>query len=152
MEFSKNTILIENICLVQIRSVDGIVNIPNLNTVYHTPSKVSLQKNSKNTPSGVLHNKRLNIYYPGLSSTDFDKFNDLLRGVYQVYVKLDNYDIYEVSSNEFPMECNTSYNLTRGHNIQFTSSSPIPIKYRDNQPVEGINIDGFDYDFDFYVS
>ena len=152
MQFDKNSDLIHNICLVQIKSIDDTVDLSTLTSIYHSPSSINLTKNSNNTPNGILHKKNLNLFYPGISNDVFDRFNELVRGAYQVYIKTDNNDIYEVASTFFPMDCKTNYNITNGHSITFESSSPIPIKYIDNQPGEGINISGFDYELDFYLS
>ncbi|MFC0605913.1 hypothetical protein [Winogradskyella pulchriflava] len=150
MELSKNTDLFNAICLVQIKSVTDIVDIPDLQTIYHTPSKISFTINSSPNESGVLHRKRLTLNYPGLSTADFNKFHKLLHGEYQVFIKLDNNDIYEVASITQPLELASTYN--QHHSLVFSGSSPIPVKYRDNQPGTGIEIDGFNYDFNFYLS
>lgn len=152
MTFDKNSELILNVCLLQIRSVDDVVNIPALQTIYHTPSKITLTNQSENTESGGLHKKRITLNYPGLSSLDFDNFNSLIKGNYQAFVKLDNNDIYEVASSFFPLECATTFDIKEGHALIFSGGSPFPIKYRDNQSDPGINVSGFDYTFDFYVS
>lgn len=152
MDFLKNSDLHNSICLVQIRSVDTTVNIPDLTTIYHTPSKINFNYSSSTTASGVLHKRTLSLSYPGLSTVDFDKFNDLTRGVYQIYLKMDNGDIYEFSPAQIPSGCSINYNLKTGHELRFTSNAPIPIKFRENQPDDGINVSGFDYDFDFYLS
>lgn len=152
MEFNKNTELIQNICLVQIRSIDDVVNIPNLTTIYHTPSSISLTGSTKNTESGSLITKKLSLSFPGLSTTDFSKFHSLVKGAYQVFVKTTTNDIYEIASEQYFMTCSTRFNINRGHTLSFEADSFIPYKYRDNQPTPGINIDGFDYELDFYLS
>jgi len=152
MEFNKNANLVLDVCLVQIKSVDQTVDITQLTTVYHTPSKITYTGSTKNTPNGVLNDKRLTLNYPGLSSEDFDKFYDLVRGVYQVYIKTTTNDVYEVASDRFFMECSTTFNIKTGHSLVFKTQSSIPVKFRENQPADGINISGFDYDFNFYVS
>ncbi|MFI1771012.1 hypothetical protein [Thalassobellus citreus] len=152
MEFNKNNSLIQDICLVQIKSIDDVVSIPNLTTIYHTPSKITYKQSSKVTDAGVLITKTLSLSYPGLSTTDFEKFNDLLRGVYQVYVKTTTHDIYEVASNKFFMQCSSSFDIKKGHTLVFKNASPVPVKFHDNQTAEGINIDGFDYHLDFNLS
>ncbi|WP_422105560.1 hypothetical protein [Winogradskyella sp.] len=151
MVFNKNGNLITNICLVQIKSVNNNVDISNLTTVYHTPSKITLTNSSSTTESGVLHRKRLSLSYPGLSESDFEKFNDLVAGEYQIMIKTEDNEVYELSSVELPLPCTTSYS-TNGHQIVFSGSSPIPYKYRGAQTDDGINIDGFNYDFNFYLS
>jgi len=152
MSFIKNETLINNICLVQIKSVDNTIDLPQLTTVYHTPSKITYTQNTKLKRSGSEIKKTLSLFYPGLSTLDFDKFNNLTKGAYQVYIKLDNNDIYEVASDYAFMVCATSFNIKTGHKLTFTTTTSIPIKFRDTQPEEGINIDGFDYNFDFYLS
>lgn len=152
MEFSKNGTLLETICLVQIKSVDGVADIPSLTTIYHTPSKIQYNQSTNHSENGILVNKTLTLSYPGLSTSDFDKFNSLTRGAFQVYIKTSENNIYEVASEYFFMKPTTSFTMGQGWQLQFKSTSPIAVKYRDNQPTEGINIDGFDYDFDFYVS
>ena len=128
------------------------MDIPELTPVYHTPSKISLSKGIQLTEQGVLNKKRMSFTYPGLSQEDFDKFNDLARGVYQLFFKLDNNDIYEFTAKNFPAECNMSFNLESGHQLVFTSDSPFPFKYVDTQTGPGIVLGGFNYDFDFYLS
>ena len=152
MVFDKNSETLHNICLVQIKSADASVDIPELTAVYHTPSKIRFSNSSKNDDNGIIHRKSLSLFYPGLSSVDFEKFNDLVRGVYQIMVKLKNDDIYELSPFKFPMECKTDFTYQEGHVLLFTSDSPITVKYRGNQPIEGIDEDGFNYTFDFYLS
>lgn len=151
MEFNKNQKIITNICLVQIKSVSANVDLPNLTKVYHTPSKITLTKSSSTGDSGVLHNKRLALSYPGLSDNDFEKFHDLVSGEYQIMVKTDDYKVYELSSLELPLKCTTNFS-NNVHQIVFSGSSPIPYKYRDTQPGDGITVDGFNYDFNFYLS
>ena len=152
MEFTKNDTLINTICLVQIKSIDAVVEIPALTTIYHTPSKISFSISNKQNAAGVLINKKLSLAFPGLSTEDFTKFSNLVRGAFQVFIKTTSNDIYEVASQAFFMSCSTSFNLNSGHTLNFESSSPIAVKFRDNQTQEGINIDGFDYEFDFYLS
>lgn len=152
MDFNKNTVLIQNICLVQIRSVDDVIDIPALKTVYATLSKISLTGNSKNTNAGILTSKRLTLTYPGISTTDFNKFQSLVRGAYQVYVKTTENDIYEVASVPFFMTCTTSFDNFNNHQLVFSSNSPEPIKFIENQEPIGILIDGFNYDLDFNLS
>ena len=151
MEFNKNEKIITNICLVQIKSVSANVDLPNLTTVYHTPSKITLTKSSSTTDAGVLHRKRLSLNYPGLSEEDFEKFHDLVSGEYQIMIKTDDNKIYELSSVELPLPCTANFS-NNVHQLVFSGSSPIPYKYRDTQPGDGITIDGFNYDFNFYLS
>jgi hypothetical protein len=150
MEFNKNKNTITNICLVQIKSISDNVDLPNLTTIYHTPSKISLTNSSSTTIAGVLHRKRLTLNYPGLSDTDFEKLHDLVGGEYQIMVKTQDHKVYEIASIDLPLQCTTSYN--NSHQIVFYGSSPIPFKYRDTQPGDGIVIDGFNYEFNFYLN
>lgn len=152
MQFNRNSSLVNNICLVQIKSVDAVVSIPSLTTMYHTPSKITYTQNSKAGDDGVLIKKKLSLYYPGLSDTDFEKFNSLCRGAYQVYVKTDKNEVYELASDYFFMTCSTSFNMQTGWQVNFEHDSSIPVKYRGIQELDGITTDGFDYDFDFYLS
>lgn len=151
MEFLKNTILVEDICLVQIQSADAVISIPDLTTIYHTPSKITLTGSNRMTENGVLTDQRLSLVYPGLSDEDFTKFHDMVRGVYQVFIKTMNNDVYELSSTRFFMECENTFNIRTGQSLTFKNSTPIPAKYRGNYAGEGINVGGFDYDFDFYL-
>ena len=66
-------------------------------------------------------------------------------------IKLSNNDIYELASLQFPMACSTSYSVGSGHVLSFSVTSPITIKYRGNQAEDGVSVDGFNYDFNFYL-
>ncbi|TXE18603.1 hypothetical protein ES692_06050 [Psychroserpens burtonensis] len=159
MEFLKNQSLINNICQVQIKSVLNVIDIPSYSNnaavasfidFYSSPSKITLSNRSRLTDNGPLHNKTLSLSYPGLSTTDFETFSKLIKGEYLVLVKLNNNDIYEITSKHYPMSCTTSYR--DGHIINFSNESPIPIKFRENQSSTGIESSGFNYDFNFYLS
>lgn len=157
MEFAKNSNLIVNICNVYIRSTDAVVNLPELQAVYHTPSKISYTSNGTATENGNLHTKTLRLTYPGLSTLDFDKFNTLIKGVYQVYVALNTGEVYEVASTQFPMQCRTEYTIQSGHQLLFTSTAPFSIAYIDTvAPIPGqvaTPLDQmFNYDFDFNLA
>ena len=152
MEFYKNLILLQHICLVQIRSVDAVLDIPSLKNLYATPSKINLTGSYKQTDSGVIISKKLTLSYPGISPTDFDKFQNLTNGAFQIYVKTTTNDIYEVATQQFFMECSATFNIETGHQLTFSNTSPIPIKYIENQPNNGIAVLGFDYDLNFNLS
>lgn len=149
MEFLKNDDLLNNICLVQIKSADHVVDISDFIDLYSTPSKITCTNTSKLDAAGALHTKNLQLSYPGLSATDFNKFDALIKGNYQVLIKLYNNDIYELASLQIPMACSTSYSAGSGHALNFSVTSPMTIKYRDNQAGDGISVDGFNYDFNF---
>ncbi|WP_044403387.1 hypothetical protein [Lacinutrix sp. Hel_I_90] len=151
MEFNKNSELLQRICLAQIKSVDATVSIPEFLQIFSTPSKITFRNRTSLSPSGVMHTKQLSLFYPGLSDQDFNKFHELVKGNYQVLVKLNNNAIYEIASLQIPMECNTSFTLGDGHALTFESTSPIAVKYRDTQETDGITVDGFNYDFNFYL-
>lgn len=152
MELLKNEALINDICLVQIKSIDDVIDIPELTTIYHTPSKITYKESSKYTDAGVLITKKLTLSYPGLSNLDFSKFNSLLRGAFQIFVKTNTNDIYEISSANFFMQASTTFDFKSGHSIVFSNKTPIPVKFRETQEDTGITIDGFDYNFDFYIA
>ena len=152
MDFNKNQELIQNICLVQLKSVDAVVDLNELTQIYFTPSKIKLTGTTKHTESGVLVTKRLRLNYPGISATDFNKFHNLTRGAFQVFIKTTENNIYEIASDAFFMTCSIVLDNLKHHVLNFYNSSPIPIKFIDNQPESGINTDGFDYDFKFYLS
>ena len=157
MELSKNPQLITNICKVQIRSTDAVVSLPTLSDIYHTPSKIQYSISSKRTKNGPLHTKTLRLSYPGLSETDFIKFDELLRGVYQVFIKLQDNKVYEVSNTRYPMSCSTSYNIRSGHEVVFNTTAPLSIKYIgiDDSGLTGkpgILEEQFDYYFDFNLA
>ena len=151
MEFSKNSELVTNICTVQIKSVNTVVDLSDLTTLYHTPSSIRLSNSGSLTVDGPLHKRTLSLKFPGLSTTDFSKFATLLKGQYQILVKLTNGDIYEIASNYYPMSLTTAFGFT-AHQLSFSGSHPFGIKYRGNQPEDGITIDGFNYDFNFYLN
>ena len=157
MLLEKNSQLINRICKVQIRSVDGVVDIPTLADIYHTPSSIQYTISSSRTKNGPLHTKTLRLGYPGLSEDDFSKFDTLLRGVYQVMVKLQDNKVYEVSNSRYPMSCSTSYNIGTGHEVVFTVASPLNITYIgvDDSGITGkpgIFDEQFDYYFDFNLA
>lgn len=152
MVLDKNTQVIHNVCLVQIKSADATIDLSELTTIYHTPSKITLSLSSAPTDNGTLHKKMLALNFPGLSTTDFNKFNEIVRGAFQVMVKLTTNDIYELASINFPMTCSIAFDINTGFRLLFQSDSQIPFKFRANQPEEGITTDGFNYDFNFYLS
>lgn len=147
----KNENLILNICRVFIRSVDNVVDIPSLQTVYHTPSRISMSLNGSMTANGALVNKRIGLSYPGLAPDDFQKFNKLSKGMYQVYIELDNGETYEVASTQFPMSCDTSFDIGRGHELVFSSTAPADVRYLGTNE-SGVLEEMFDYDFDFNLA
>lgn len=150
MDLSRNTKLITNICLVQIKSVHGVADVSAFQDIYSTPSKIILRIATRNTDDGVLHNKNLSLSYPGLSSDDFQNFESLTGDQFQILYKLHNNDIYQLSSEHQPLNLNVNY--SNNHTLIFTGSSFLPVKYRANQPNDGINIDGFNYDLNFFLS
>lgn len=153
MVFNKNTDLFQNICLVQIRSIDHVVDLSSLTTIYHTPSKIQYGVSSGRTDAGNSHKKTLTLSYPGLSTEDFSKFDQLIRGAYNVYIKLENDDVYEIATVEFPMEVDTTYNINTGHQLRFTSTGPVRPKFLGNQAEKPeIELEHFDYFFDFKVA
>ena len=87
----------------------------------------------------------------GLSATGFIKFDALIKGNYQVLIKLYNNDIYQLASLQIPMACSTAYSAGSGHALNFSVTSPKSLKYIDNQTSDGITIDGFNYNFNFYL-
>lgn len=152
MELEKNDSLVLNICKVLIRSTDDVVDIPSLQKIYHTPSMISFTKSTTETADGTLINKNLRLSYPGLSESDFSKFNKLTKGVYQVYIELEDGKVFEVASSQLPMSCSTSFDISRGHELVLSSTSPEELIYL------GSNVPGeepiaeqkvFNYDFDF---
>lgn len=152
MDFSKNEDLLTNICMVQIRSVHDLVSIPEFEKVYHTPSSITSSVSSSLKSEGTLHKVRLKLKFPGLSQEDFSKFHKLLVDEYQILIKLDNNDVYEVGSVIYPNKITTSYSK-KGHQLNFSTSTPLkPLSFRGNFPEEGINVDGFNYNFDFYLN
>lgn len=150
MDFQKNETLILNICHVQIKSISEAVSIPDFKDIYSTPSKITLSKSSSLSDDGVVHKKQLTLSYPGLSSADFDKFNELIKGEYIILAKTDTGDIYQLCTERYPMQCNTRF--SNNHTINFTGDSPINIKFIENQEGIGIDSDGFQYDFNFFLS
>lgn len=157
MSFEKNAELINTICQVQVRSVDNAVTVPVLSEIYHTPSKIRYSINSRRTDHGNLHTRTLRMTYPGLSEADFENFDSLLRGVYQVFVKLQNQKVYELSNTRYPMSCSSSFDLRTGHQLVFTNRSPFTINYvgddtPDNSGKGPVFDEFFDYTFDFNLA
>lgn len=152
MVLEKNENLVLNICKVWIRSKDLTVDIPQLQKVYHTPSQITFISGNTNTPNGNLVNKTLRLSYPGLSSTDFQKMYQLARGVYQVYCELAKGDVFELASTMFPMSCDTTFDINRGHELVFSSRSPEEARFlytSDSGNTTPGQEELFDYDFDF---
>lgn len=158
MVLEKNTAIINTICQVRIRSTDNVVDIPSLSQVYHTPSKIRYSASSSRTKNGNLHRKTLRLTYPGLSQEDFKKFDALIKGVYQVLVRMQNNEVYELASTQFPMSCTSSFNLEGGHDLTFNVSAPLDMKYLgvDESDLTGKSgsflVDQFNYDFDFNLA
>ena len=157
MQLEKNTELINNICKVQIRSTDGVVDLPSLSSIYFTPSKIQYSISSSRNKNGTLHNKTLRLSYPGLEEDDFSNFDTLVRGVYQIYIQLQNGKVYEISNTRYPMSCSTSFSVTSGHEIVFSVSAPMNIKYIgvDDSGITGkpgLLDEQFDYDLDFNLA
>lgn len=155
MVLEKNDNLVLNICKVLIRSTDQIVDVPTLQRIYHTPSLITYFSNGSNTVNGNLFDKNINLSYPGLGATDFEKFNNLIKGTFQVYMELENGEIYEVATTRFPMSCSSGFDINRGHQLVFASRAPEPIKYiATNLPGDGPIVleEMFDYDFDFNLA
>ncbi|UOY07736.1 hypothetical protein L0P88_04095 [Muricauda sp. SCSIO 64092] len=154
MVLEKNSELIINIYKVMIRSTDLAADLPSLQTIYHTPSKIGFTSRGENTRHGNLYTKTLRLSYPGLSTLDFENFNELLRGTYQVYLELEGGEIYEVATSQFPMECTTDFGMDSGHQVVFSSTSPYSFSYvttvipGQSPPLEEI----FDFDFDFNLA
>ncbi|KAB8156164.1 hypothetical protein EZY14_002795 [Kordia sp. TARA_039_SRF] len=151
MDLSKNNDIQHHICYVAIKSIDDVVDLSVFTNIYSALSKISFTNNVSPTTSGPLHTRQLSLYYPGLSTEDFTKMHQLTLGTYQIMVKLQNNDVYEIATLQFPMEFKTNYNIRTGNNIVFTNKCPLPVKYRGNQPEAGINFEGFNYDFNFYL-
>ena len=152
MVLEKNTQIINAICRVQIRSTDNVVYMPALARLYHTPSKIQYAVDYENSKNGNLHHKTLRISYPGLSSTDFAMFDEMMKGRYQVFITLEDKRVFEIGNTRYPMSCSPSYNLRSGHELVFKVSSPLSITYIGNDTGKpGIDADDemFDYDFDF---
>ena len=150
MVLEKNDNLILNICKVLIRSTDNVVDIPSLQKVYHTPSQITFGTNTAHTENGNLVDKSLRLSYPGLGATDFLKFDQLTKGAYQVYIELDNGELYEVATSKFPMGCSTGFDIDRGHELIFSSRSPSTMVYKGNSGGDPVELEEmFDYDFDF---
>lgn len=154
MELGKNSQLISNICQVLIRSIDDTSDIPALQAIYYTPSKIQYSKSGRRTEAGNLYTQTLSLSYPGLSQLDFSKFDEILRGAYQVYLKLDNGEYYEVAPDYFPMQVETQYNLPDGHQLRFFSTSPYGIRYVATETEENPDPLGilFNYELDFNLA
>ena len=155
MELEKNDNLVLNICKVLIRSTDDVVDIPSLQKVYHTPSMISFTKSTNQTPDGTLVTKNLRLSYPGLGENDFSKLNRLTKGVYQVYMEMEDGKVFEVAKSSLPMSCSTSFDIARGHELVFSSTSPEDIVYiGSNIPGEEpiVEQQAFNYDFDFNLA
>ena len=152
MVLEKNAHIILNICKVQIRSTDNVVYIPTLSPIYHTPSKIQYTANISHTAHGNLHNKTLRLSYPGLSQTDFTKFDELAKGRFQIFVTLDNKDVYEIASERYPMDCTISFSLDNGWQLVFNVNAPLNITYIGTDTGKPGMPEQFDYDFDFNLA
>ena len=161
MEFEKNADLILNICQVLVRSVDDVVELPSLTKVYHTPSKITYSSRGQNGPNGNLYTKNLRLTYPGFANGDFEKFDALIKGIYQVYIVLENGEYHEVATDRFPMTCSTDFSVALGHELVFSSTAPVGMNYLTTvDPGESIPggiipdeiSEMFDYDLDFNLA
>ncbi|QQV89973.1 hypothetical protein M1M27_gp29 [Cellulophaga phage Ingeline_1] len=151
MVLDKNSNLIVTPKRVQIKSVDQVVSVPILSTFYSTPSKIQYTISSAQTQQGNLHTKKLQIHYPGLSTEDFKKFSSLIRGVYQVFIKLHNNEVYEIATPNFPMVCSSSFNLKTGHQLNFSVVSPKEVSFLGIEEDSEI-LEKFDWDFNFNLT
>lgn len=155
----RNALLLHKICKVRIRAVDGLVSFTGLKSIYFSKSSIRLSDNGSHTKSGNLHRRILTMDFPGIDPLDFPQFDMMLKDRYQVLVTLDNNDVYQVASTNFPAELKTKYDPKKGHQLIFTIKSPLPIRYisalsgGDGTNGDGTNENiGFDYELDFKLS
>lgn len=158
MDFAKNSTLFHKICSCYIRGIDGLVDIKEITYLYNTPSSIRATDNSRYTKSGRQHNRSVSLRFPGISDSDFSKFDQMLSDRYQLIVRLDNGQLYELFSAQFPATLTTSYSMSSGHQLTFAGVSPFPIAYSTTDAIPdtttGVPDDdtGFDYFFDFNVT
>lgn len=85
----------------------------------------------------------------------------MIRGMYHVFIVLENGEVYEVATEQFPMSCSTDFDINTGHQVVFSSIAPAEIKYLETiviptpgepPPPPSILEEMFDYEFDFLLA
>lgn len=146
---AKNTNLINDICEVSLQSVTGTA-FPNLAAIYTTLSKIRWRWNDTKTANGILYKNSLELNYPGLSIEQFNELDDLIRGLYQVRVKTETGDLYDIGWADCPMEAEVDFNNGQTK-IVFSQDAIEPVKYvgTEADPQEEL---GFPYTLTFTLS
>ncbi|TQI72260.1 hypothetical protein JM79_3217 [Gramella sp. Hel_I_59] len=146
---AKNNNTIEDICEVSLKSVWGNT-FPDLAAIYTTLSKIQWKSRSRQTPNGSIYDNTLELSYPGLNDKQFKELDDLIRGMYQVRVRTEKDQYYDLAWEDCPMAASISFNNGRTE-ITFSQKAIEPIKYigAAADPVEEL---GFPYTLTFTLS
>ena len=145
----KNNNLIINICEVQIRSSWGVL-FPDLAAIYSSLSKISWSSDSDSTDQGLIYKNKLRLSYPGLNQNQFEDLDKLLKGLFELQVKTDSGEIYELAGSQNPMSVDLAFNNGKSE-ISFSHRAIEPIKYIGMAGAEQEPL-GFPYTLTFTLS
>ncbi len=145
----RNQNLIINICEVQVKSAHGSM-FPALAAIYSSLSKIKWTCNPKLSDSGILYSNKLSLSYPGLSIDQFTKLDELLNGLFEVVVKTEEGDRFQISGEENPMGVDANFNNGMS-DISFDHVAIEPIKYLGNTIEEAEPL-GFPYYLTFNLA
>lgn len=128
MDLNKNNNLIINACSVSIKSAYCNEILPNFTAIYGSPSSINFSSSSRMTTSGVYYDTKLELSYPGLKSSDFNSFHNLLHDSYYAEIKTSTEEILQIATVDSEMSMRTTYSIKSGHKIVFSGKSLIPPK------------------------
>ncbi len=140
MILRKNKNLLSILCQVYLKSVRGQA-FPHLSETHTSLSKSNWRSDSYQKDGGVLYKNRLDLMYRGLSKTIFEELDILLQGHYQVMVKNNYGDYYQLSSKRNPMLVTSKF-TNKESKLTFTNESFIPFEYTD---IKDADVEGFAY-------
>ena len=145
----KNTNLIINICEVQIKSAWGI-SFPALAPVYTSLSRIRWDSDGGTADGGILYKNKLTLSYPGLDQDQFSELDKFIRGLYEIQVKTEEGERYQLAGDENPMAVEMKFNGGRT-DISFSHDAIEPIKYLGNAAEDEEPI-GFPYNLTFTLA
>ncbi|ANW96730.1 hypothetical protein AXE80_10790 [Wenyingzhuangia fucanilytica] len=135
---TRNTALFNNIKTVYLQSVkNGLLG--NFQQVYATYTKTVFTSQPANTDNGIVYNTKLQVLYPGLSSTDFQAFHSLLLDEYFVIILTATNDYYEICSRQNPLELSVDFDINKGTTLVFSGNQILPpnnIAMLDNESID----------------
>lgn len=145
----KNSNLIINICEVQIKSAWG-KTFPALAAVYTSLSRIRWNSDAGTADGGILYKNRLTLSYPGLNKDQFHDLDKFIRGLYEIQVKTEEGERYQLAGEENPMAVEMKFNGGQTE-IVFSHDAIEPIKYLGNA-VEDQEPYGFPYNLTFTLA